>query len=250
MGRKIGIISAKGGVGKNIITINLASALMSLSKNVIAVDADGKLSGLSLQLGMYHFPVTLDDVLKQGKPILESLYIHSTGLRIIPASLGMKKGPQLNRLKKVLEDPSLHDNIILIDCPPGLESNALSVIRACDEAIVVTTPEIPAVADMLKTLALLKKSGSKILGVIVNRYRNVNEQVRISEIQAACGVPILGVIKEDSLMTKSVFRRTPAVVIAPFARSSLEFKRIAAGIAGERFKKPSYLPMRRLLWRK
>ena len=103
MGRKIGIVSAKGGVGKTITTLNLASALMQFSRDVVSVDGDVKLSGLSLQLGMYYFPVTLNDILEGERSILESLYIHTTGLRIIPASLGMSNDVNLSNLNKALD---------------------------------------------------------------------------------------------------------------------------------------------------
>jgi septum site-determining protein MinD len=249
MGRRIGIVSAKGGVGKTIITINLAASLMDFSADVVALDADVKLSGLSLQLGMYYFPVTLNDVLRGGRSVLESLYIHSTGIRIIPASLGMKKGLNLSRLNRVLKDPALDNNIVLIDCPPGLEKNALSVIKACPEAVIVTTPEIPAVADVLKTISLVKKSRGKLLGIIVNRYRRCSEQIKISEIEAACELPVIGVIPEDPQLIKSVFRRVPSVIASPYSRSSLEFKRIASLIAGEKFRPPKYPMLRRMLWK-
>ena len=52
MGRTIGIVSAKGGVGKTVIAVNLASAMMDFTKHVIALDADVKVSGLSLRISI------------------------------------------------------------------------------------------------------------------------------------------------------------------------------------------------------
>lgn len=245
MGRKIGIVSAKGGVGKTIITVNLAAAIMGFSRNVVALDADVKLSGLGLQLGMYHFPVTLNDVLTQGRPILESLYIHATGMRIIPAALGTRQ-LNLSRLQRVLNDPALDDNLVLVDCPPGLENNALNVIRACPEAVIVTTPEIPAVTDVFKTIAAARKSRCQLLGLIVNRYRKGGNQIRISELSAVCDLPILGVIPEDPALPRSVFRRVPAVIGSPHAPASVEFKRIAASLINQKFSPPRGAALRRL----
>lgn len=247
MGRTIGIVSAKGGVGKTICTINLAAALMEHTKQVVALDADVKLSGLSLQLGMYYFPVTLNDVLKGGRSLLESLYIHSTGLRIIPASLSVAKGGNLVRLQEVLQDASLAHTTVLVDCPPGLESNAFTVVKACPEIILVTTPEIPAVTDILKTISLAKKTKSKLLGIIVNRYQKGQDQVSAREIAATCELPVLGVIPEDPMVRKSVFARTPAVLGAPYARSSLAFKEMAAHLMGELYSPPRYASLRRLV---
>ena len=118
MVRSIGIVSAKGGVGKTAVTINLSAALMKLEKSVIVVDADIKASGLGLQLGLFHFPLTLNDVLERKVSTLEAMYIHSTGMRIIPASLCLRN-TNISRLGNVLNDPQLEDNIIMVDAPPG-----------------------------------------------------------------------------------------------------------------------------------
>lgn len=249
MGKKIGIVSAKGGVGKTITTINLASALMDFSKSVVAVDGDVKLSGLSLQLGMYYFPVTLNDVLDGERSVLESLYIHSSGLRIIPASLGIKNDINLTKLNDVLDNGILNDDVILIDCPPGLEKNAISVIKSCTDVIIVTTPEIPAIADVLKTVDMARKNNCNVLGLIVNRYIKSNKQIRVSEISASCGLPILGVIPEDPCLRRSVFDRTPSILSDPYAASSIEFKKIAASLVNYRYVPPKYPIIKRFLWK-
>lgn len=246
---KIGIISAKGGVGKTAITINLSAALNSLNKNSIALDADVRMSGLSLQLGMYRFPVTLNDVLAHGNNILEALYIHSTGLRIIPASL-YSENISIPKLEKSLREPSLANSIILIDSPPGLEASALAIPRICDEIVIVTLPEIPSVVNALKNIQAATNKQVKIRGIIVNRYLNgYKEQVRPEEIESVCGVPVIGIIPEDRSIRKSIFRRIPSFIMDPYSPSSIEFGKIASIIAGEKYKKPKNYNIKRILRR-
>jgi septum site-determining protein MinD len=240
MTRVIGVVSGKGGVGKTVTTINLSAALMGFGKNVIAVDADVKMSGLGLQLGMYYFPITLNDVLMNRGNIHESLYIHSSGLRIIPASLSVEN-VKISKLKKVLKDPFLDDNIVFVDAPPGLEKNTLSVLNSCPEILIVTTPEIPSIADALKIICSCKKIKSKPIGLIINMYRGKDsKQVKIEEIEAICGLPVIGVIPEDNNIKKSVFLGIPSVVLRPYSSSSLAFKQIAAQIIGETFIPPKF----------
>ncbi|MBI4176026.1 MAG: P-loop NTPase [Candidatus Aenigmarchaeota archaeon] len=228
MARNICIVSAKGGVGKTVVTINLAAAMMLDRRPVVALDADLKMSGLGLQLGMFHFPVSLNDILNGRAGLLEAMYIHASGLRIIPASLGVREASAA-RLRKVLAHPALHDSTVLVDAPPGLEKNALAVLGACDEAIVLATPEIPAVADAMKTIMAAEKAGTKVLGLVLNRYRK--GQLLPKEIESACGVPLLGVVREDREIAKSIFRRMPVVVLKPKARSSRDFRRIGAALS-------------------
>ncbi len=232
MRRIIGIVSGKGGVGKTTITINLAAALMQFSKNVIAVDTDLRMSGLGLQLGMYNFPVTLNDVLKKETNLLEALYIHSSGLRIIPASLCIED-IDTSGLENIFKDPFLENSIVLVDTPPGLGKQMIEILQACNEIILVITPEFPAIADAMKLISAIEKTESRLLGIIVNKYRKGDpDQITIKEIEFACNLPIIGVISEDRHIRKSIFRRVPNVFLNPNSSSSIAFKKIAADLTG------------------
>ena len=249
MNRSIAIVSGKGGVGKTTVTSNLTAALMQLKRNVIALDADIKMSGLGLQLGMYYFPVTLADVLNEKANIFEAIYIHSSGMRIIPASLCVRD-VKVSRLKQIINDPFLDDNIVLVDASPGLEKSTIAVLKACKEIIIVTIPEIPAVADVMKTLVAAKKTDAKPIGIIVNRYKKKEkEQLTVKEIESTCDLPVIGVIPEDKTIAKSIFRRVPAVFLNPFSPSSIEFKKIAASLIGEKYTLPRFHSIKRFLRR-
>jgi septum site-determining protein MinD len=236
--RSIAIVSGKGGVGKTTVTVNLSASLMDFKKNVIAIDADVRMCGLGLQLGMYYFPVTLNDILGNKAKLLEGLYIHSSGLRIIPASLCVRPAA-VSRLRRVLDDPILENNMILVDSPPGLENNVISVLKACREALIVTTPEIPAIADVMKTIVAARKAEVNILGIVLNKYRKgESDQVSMKEIESTCGLPVIGLIPEDKNIRRSIFRRIPAVFLYPYAPSSIVFREIAARLIGERYNPP------------
>lgn len=240
MNRAIAIVSGKGGVGKTTVTANLSVALMQLKKNVIALDADIKMSGLGLQLGMYYFPVTLSDVLMQKANVFEAVYIHSSGLRIIPASL-CTQDVKVSRLKDILSDQFLNDNIVLVDAPPGLERNTISVLKACKELLIVTIPEIPAITDVMKTIVAAKKVESKPIGIIVNRYRKKEKnQISVKEIESTCNIPVIGTIPEDKIFKKSIFKRIPAVILDKYSPATIEFNKIAANLVGEKYLPPRF----------
>ncbi len=247
MTRVIGVVSGKGGVGKTTTVINLSAALMEFGKNVIAVDADVKMSGLGLQLGMYYFPVTLNDVLMDRGNIHEALYIHSSGLRIIPASLAVEN-VKVSRLNRVLKDPFLKDSIVFVDSPPGLEKNAISILKACPETLIVTTPEIPAITDAMKIISKSKKTKTKPIGIIVNMNRNRDSnQINVDEIESTCGLPVIGVIPEDRTIKKGIFIGIPSVLLNPYSPSSIAFKEIAARLIGENYIPPKFAFIKRFL---
>ena len=246
--RIIGIVSGKGGVGKTVVAINLTAALTFFGKNAIAIDADLKMSGLGLQLGMYYFPVTLNDVIKDNKSILNAIYIHSSGLRIIPASLSINP-VNISSLPKFLSLPYFEDSILIVDSPPGLEANAKEVLKVCKEVILVTLPEIPSLTNVLKLIEACKELNVKPIGIIVNRYRRDKHQLRIQEIEKVCELPVLGVIPEDKNIIKSIYKRYPLVFLSPYSKTALEFKKIAARLLGFNYKPGFGSRIKNLFWR-
>jgi septum site-determining protein MinD len=249
MTRIIGIISGKGGVGKTTSVVNICAALMEFKKNVIAVDADIKMSCIGLHLGMYYFPITLNDVLMDRGKLFEALYIHSSGLKIIPASLS-SEDVNICKLKEVLDDPFLENNIVLIDGPPGLEKNTMTMLKVCPEILIVTTPEIPAVADALKIVSICKETNTKPIGVIVNMYKNRElNQVTPKEIESVFGLPVVGVVPEDKDVKKGIFKGVPGVLINPYSPATIAYKKIAAYLIGEDYKPPKYVALKQFLRR-
>jgi cell division ATPase MinD len=234
--RIIGIVSGKGGVGKTTVTINLASALLSFGRNALVVDADLKMCGASLQLGMYNYPITLNEVLNENMNIYDSIYTHRSGLKVIPASFFSEPASYLS-LQKVFSDLELEDTILLVDSPPGIEENSIEVLKLCREIIPVVTPELPSVADTIKVVNFAKDNGINPIGVIVNRYsKKIKNQMSLDEIKEAFEIPILGVIYEDELIRRSINERVPAFYLNPNSKNSLAFKEIAAKILGIDFK--------------
>ncbi len=240
----IGIFSGKGGVGKTTLTLNLSLALTQLNKNVLAMDTDFKMSGLGLHLGIYQFPVTINDVLLSNKNLIEAIYIHPSGVRIIPAPLYIQD-IDTSKLKDVLSAPFIQDNFVLIDSPPGLEKNVIDVMSACNSAIVLTTPDIPSVTDAIKITEELKKMNIPIRGAIINMM--TNGSLKEEDIKDALGVDILGTIPFDNQIKKSLFLRKPLLLTNPYSKAAIEIKRIAAKIANENFKEESFLFFKRLI---
>lgn len=247
--RTIGIVSGKGGTGKTTVTLNLAGALMNFDEDVMAVDADIKMAGLGLRLGMYNFSNTLNDVIRNNGNILEALHIHSSGIRIIPASLTVEN-LELTNLYPLMEKFLTDKSLILIDSPPGLEDNFIQVLHTLKEIIVVTTPETQSITNAIKAIDKAKELDVNSLGVVINRYSGRgNHRKVVEEIESICDQSLLGVIPEDKTIQDSLFKKSPNVFLNPYSPSSLAFKEIAAKISGKSYEAPKF-PFLKRIWGK
>jgi septum site-determining protein MinD len=244
MRRVIGILSGKGGVGKTVITVNLGLALNYFGEDNVIVDADLQNPNLGLHLGFYEYNLTLHDALEQGLSILDVIHLHHTGLKIVPSSLSLEyiyTSP--DKMKELFQELRGH---VLVDSAPGLGREVMSILKACDEVLIVTNPEIPAISDCIRIVEVARRMNKNIIGIIINRKRNKNYEITNEEIEEVCKAKILGVVPEDENVRKSISVGTPVVVYKPHSKSSIAIKKIAAQLIEKEYEPPKFLFLRRL----
>jgi septum site-determining protein MinD len=237
MTRIIAVASGKGGVGKTTVVSNLAAALAHFRKSVVAIDANLTTSNLGLHLGIPLYPVTLNDVLNGKARVKDALYYHSAGFRVIPGNVSLTKlmTPQSNRLLNVFYKLAGDSDFVLIDTAAGLGKEALAAIKAADEVITVTNPEMPALTDALKLSKIARGFETDNVGVIVNRIKNMPHEVPVDRIGEFLGLPVIGRIHEDHSVGRSIASRQPVVLHSPNSISAQQIKAIAAGLIGEKY---------------
>lgn len=237
MTRIIAVASGKGGVGKTTVVSNLAAALSHFRKSVVAIDANLTTSNLGLHLGIPLYPVTLNDVLNGRAKVKDALYYHSAGFRVIPGDVSLSRlmVPQSNKLLDVFYKLAGDADFVLIDTAAGLGKEAQTTIKAADEMITVTNPEMPALTDALKLSKVASDFETDNVGVIVNRIKNMPYEVPVNRIEEFLGLPVIGKIYEDHNVGKSIANRQPVVLYRPNSIASQQMKAIAARLIGEQY---------------
>ena len=245
MSRVIGVFSGKGGVGKTTLVANLGVTLSNgFKKNVIIFDNNIHSSHLGLHFGLYEdFPVTLRDVLKRHASIMQAIYIHpETGMRIIAAPLN---GLDLNLTKKrccnLVNQVKKNYDMVILDCAPGLSREVIIPMQVVDEAIVISTADIAALTDAMKTIEILKKFKKTVLGIVINRYQNQKYELTPQEISSTSNSNIIGVIPEDTKVPDSIAKGVPVVISYPYSKASRAFRHLGAFLIGETYKEESLL---------
>jgi len=238
MTRIIVCTSGKGGVGKTTLVSNLASTLTDLGQKVIAVDANLTTPNLGLHLGYHLAPKTLHDILRGDVKIKNATYSHPLGFSIIPASMNINdlKDVDVGRLPEVTLNLLGKADYVILDCAAGLGREAISAISASTEVLVVTNPDLPSVADALKTVRIARGTGKAVTGVVVNRVRNREHELTKKEIEEMLEAPVLAEIPEDKNVSKSIANKNPLVNFDPGSPASVEIRRLAHLLCGKPFR--------------
>lgn len=218
----VGIISGKGGVGKTTTTANLSAALASFfGKRVLAVDCNPGSPDLSLHLGVY----------QHGRPRRPGKMgiVHLTGgLHMMPAVAYGRAEKHLTRRKI----RALGYDFVLLDGPPVDYDR---VLRVSDSVLVVTNPEVTAVADAIRAIKRAAEHRVPVAGVEVNCIRGFRDKSFYSKLSRIFEAPILAVVPESPRMLRCVTDGTPVVLRYPNCGASIEFRRLAARLAGVKY---------------
>ncbi len=235
MTKFIGLVSGKGGAGKTTVTLNLGSALNKLGKKVLLLDANLVTPNLALQLGLVNPEGTINKLLRKEKGIHEVIYLHESGIAIVPASPSYAEFQKTNpeNLVEAFEHLENVAEVVLVDAPSGLGYDVKQVIKHCDEVILVVNPNLSSVMDALKTIQLSQAQGTTIAGVLLNLSHKGRHEMKEEEVEKILGYPLLANIRTDRKFRKSLHRQAPLVYLYPHSRSAKEFVKIAEHLSLE-----------------
>ncbi|MEM7817119.1 MAG: cell division ATPase MinD [Candidatus Aenigmatarchaeota archaeon] len=235
--RIIGIISGKGGVGKTTVVANLGAVLaQKFKKEVVIIDCNLTTSHLSLSLGMYYCPITLNNILRGEKNIFDGMYDHPSGMKIIPASLHLREleNVDIAKLKDVIKELKGKVDFIILDASPGLGREAFATIHASEEIIFVTNPNIPAATDIIKCKEIIKDFNKRPLGLVLNMVNKKGYELTKREVEVLTEVPVIASIPNDKNVHKSLAHRLPVIMFKPRSKASKEIIKLARYLLGEK----------------
>lgn len=174
----IAVVSGKGGVGKSTVSANLALALAEGGAKVGLMDADIYGPSQHIMFGIRgERPMMKDNGEGKGQivPIEKfGIKIMSIGLLIDEKQAVIWRGPMVSSaIRQFVSDVDWGElDYLIIDMPPGTGDIHLTIVQTVPVTgvIVVTTPQLVALADAKKGVAMFSQAQLKvpIIGLVEN----------------------------------------------------------------------------------
>ncbi|MDE6590365.1 MAG: AAA family ATPase [Oscillospiraceae bacterium] len=236
MGTAIMVTSGKGGTGKTSLTAGAASCLAALGKRVLCIDLDIGLRNLDLALGLSDWAVMdFSDVMADRCPLLSAAVEQPeiSGLYLLTAPL-TPDGLDNERFREVVEEAKESFDFVFMDSPAGLDGGFQLAMAAADRAIVVSAVDPAALRDAQRAVAELHALPQ--LHLVMNRVQpKLIRKLRTSIDNAmdAAGLPLLGVVPEDSAVTMAAAAGVP-LVLTTYKGAAPAYLNISKRILGQR----------------
>jgi ATP-binding protein involved in chromosome partitioning len=167
----IAVASGKGGVGKSTVSVNLAVALAQAGAAVGLLDADITGPNIPLMMGLEGQPKAsannkITPLERYGVKAISIQFFVPEGQPIV------WRGPLVGgAIQQFLRDVDWGElDYLVIDLPPGTSDAQLTLAQAVpiSGAVLVTTPQEVALADVGKALAMFERMSVPVLGLVEN----------------------------------------------------------------------------------
>lgn len=170
---KILVMSGKGGVGKTSTSVNLSIALANKGFNVGIIDVDLHGPDVPRMLGLEGTPEVNQN--KKLNPVSYSKNLRAISIESFTPNKDdaiIWRGPlKFSAIRQFIGDVDWGDlDFLVIDSPPGTGDEPLTIAQMISDAraIIVTTPQEVALADVRKSINFCKTVGMEIFGLIEN----------------------------------------------------------------------------------
>jgi len=244
MGRvrhKIAVISGKGGVGKSLVTVNLAAALAMRGRNGRVGVLDADIHGPSVPKMMGLKEARLQAGPAGTFPAIGPLNVKVVSMAFLLPSVEdpvIWRGPlKMTVIRQFLSEIAWGDlDYLLIDLPPGTGDEPLSVLQLLPEmdgVIIVTIPSEVSEDVVRKAVTFARKMGVPILGIVENMSDVVcphcGERFEVfgdgggERVSNDMGIPLLGKIPLDPRVSAAMDAGTPFIVAQPDTPAAKEF---------------------------
>ena len=231
IGRKIGVYSGKGGVGKTTVAVNLAATLAQQGHNTALFDCDIDCPNVTRVLRISEGPVERDSKMvpssRFGVKVMSMAFFQENEEEAI-----IWRGPMIhNAINQFLQMTDWgNPDYMVVDLPPGTSDAPLTVMQTLnvDGFVIVSTPQELAALDAKRSINMIRKMNLDVLGIVENMSGGIFGSGAAEDLAFEMGLPFLGTI---SLKPDYLDAERPPVLTNP--EIAAEFEQIANHLTGQ-----------------
>lgn len=236
-GEMIVFASAKGGVGKTVISVNTSVAIAKKGFTTCILDGDFQFGDVNLAMDIQP-KLTISDLVQDIKSLNSNIlsnYLqnHESGVKILSAPLKPEYADLITSsvIETVCNTILEQNKYLIVDLGPGLTEHNVSFLEKADRIFLITDLEMAALKNtklMLKTLEILElKEKTK---VVVNRG-DMESVIKFRDVRGILGIDELFFISDNfKVVSKSLNIGTPFVIKKPNEKISSEINNFASEI--------------------
>jgi len=246
MGKILGVVNQKGGVGKTTTAINLSASLALEGVKVLLIDCDPQAnasSGMGFQRDDNRHSVY--DVLMGDIPAeqvilpteIEQLWMLPGSKNLTGANIELAAaGDRALRLRRALEPIKDSYDLIVLDCPPALDLLTLNVLSAAEILIVPMQAEyfaLEGISELMHTLERVRGAfnpGLEIEGVLLTMYddrTNLAQQVTENLREFFKDKLLKTVIPRNVRLAEAPSYGKPVLLYDPRSRGAESYRELA-----------------------
>lgn len=252
--RTTAIINLKGGVGKTVTAINMASILgAEHHKHVLLIDADSQHNttdflGVEPSGGMVGYLAGIQEPYWAENIVKTAI----KGVSLLPGSddlmdydIGALRDGRaarqclVNLFAAIAEDNAAEEaetgrdlvDHIIVDCPPAFNAASAAALAAVDEVVIPLSLDafsIAGVANMLRQVTNMRAVNPRlrVAGVLLTKYRPGWKPWQEEMRQLGDALPVYKtMIRDCRLVTDSTFSGDPLAVFSPHCAAAIDYRR-------------------------
>jgi septum site-determining protein MinD len=234
----ITLISPKGGVGKTIISLNLATALALQKKKTILLDLDlrapqgtHKLMDIKCKYSLYNLANSISKFKEGERHLISYISRHNSGLFYLPGILKTKE--KFSLTPEVIRDflRLLSDNFeyVIIDGGSELTDQLITTLDSSNLIGLVLSPDIVSIYQNEWIIDTLQSLGYpiKMIKTILNRAESKGG-VSVQEIKVLLNSEIISLVpSEGKAVGYAVNKGCPVVIDSPRSKISQAFAELS-----------------------
>jgi flagellar biosynthesis protein FlhG len=216
----VAVTGAKGGVGKTLLSVNLALLLARAGHRTLLADLDAGCGDVDvhLRLGSVH---SVEDLALGACDPAAALVQGPAGLQVLAGRSGspLLAGGDLAVLERAfagIRAAARNSDVVICDTGAGIGPATIGTAERADLVLAVTTPDVASLTDTYALCKVLHARGRPLPRLVVNRVRSRDEAMRtagklttVARKFLQAEVALLGFVHQDGLLELSAAEQRP-----------------------------------------